>query len=109
MNLGTLVDVGDPLRNTVDATCLLSIELNDGERVPLLTDRGWASSGLWTQTSMEDLETDALMVVGPDAPFGDLTEDDMARGYWKGLEREARDRQVALSAEQLASLPHHVE
>ncbi|WP_114905904.1 hypothetical protein [Ornithinimicrobium murale] len=109
MELVTRVDVGDPRRTRVDAKCLLSIELDDGERVPLLTDRGWGSTALWTETSMEEMEADALTVVGPDAPFDDHTEEEMARGYWKTLEREARDRNLAITAEELAGLPHHVE
>lgn len=109
MNLVTRVDVGDRRSSKENAKCLLSIELDDGERVPLLTDRGWGSSGSWTETSMEEMEVMALTVVGPDAPFGELTEEEMARGYWQHLEREARDRNVVISAEQLAGLPHHVE
>lgn len=98
MELLTRVDVGDLRRPQVDAMCLLSLELDNGERVPLLSDRGWGTTALWTETSMEEMERDARTVAGPDAPFGDHTEEDMARGYWTTLAREARARNVAITA-----------
>lgn len=93
----------------MDASCLLSLELDDGERVPLLTDRGWASSELWEDADVADMESVALVVVGPDAPYDDVDEVYMARAHWAGLEREARCRNVDITAEQLSGLPHHVE
>lgn len=49
------------------------------------------------------------MVVGPDAPFGDLTEDEMARDHWLALARHAQTQNLAVSAEDLAGLPYRVE
>ena len=109
MQLVTRVDVGDPGSREVDADCLLLLELDDGRRVPLLADRGWCESQLWSQATLADLESVARMVVGPDAPFGDLTEDDMARDHWLALALQAQMQSLAVSAEDLARLPHRVE
>lgn len=109
MKLVTLVSVADPDSRRVNLRCLLSIELDDGERVPLLADRGWGTTELWAQTTMAELEDVARMVSGPDDPSGDLSAEDAVRGYWRGVEREAKDRHVFVTAEQLADLPHHVE
>lgn len=87
MQLITRVDVSDPGSCEVNADCVLLLELDDGRRLPLLTDRGWGETQLWSQTTLAELEPVARMVVGPDIPFGDLTEDDMAHGHWLTLAR----------------------
>ncbi|MFF5325249.1 hypothetical protein ACFY2Y_16185 [Janibacter hoylei] len=109
MQLITRVDVSDPGSCEVNADCVLLLELDDGRRLPLLTDRGWGETQLWSQTTLAELEPVARMVVGPDIPFGDLTEDDMAHGHWLTLARQAQSQNVGVSAEDLAKLPHRVE
>lgn len=109
MELVTVVRVTDPTSRRVGVDCWLFLELDDGERLPLLTDRGWGSNQPWEQTDLKSMGPDALMVVGPDAPFGDLDEDDMARGHWAHLESTARRGGFRITAEQLSALPHRVE
>lgn len=109
MELVTLIRVGDPKSPKINVSRLLLIELDDGERVPVLTDGGWSSSGLWEDSDLKDLESTAIVVVGPDAPYDDFDEAHMAREYWEHLEHEAKLRNVDITAAQLSALPHHVE
>lgn len=81
--------------------------LDDGRRLTLLDDRGWGSHGppgIWSYTSVEEIEQEARMVVGPD-------EDDPEMGaeYWTHLADLLREQGVLVDAGQLRRLPHDVE
>lgn len=86
----------------------LELEVAHEVRVLLLDDRGWSSTGLWTDVSVEDVRYTTLKTVGPDEPFGDLTTEDMERDHWTSLQQAARRHGVAMDAEQLRSLPRDV-
>ncbi len=64
--------------------------LDNGDRVLLLDDRGWSTSGpatIWAVTSVEDIADTARMVVGPDGPFGGRSQKDMEADHWPPLLR----------------------
>lgn len=109
MRFVTRVDVADRRSQVVDVSCWLLLELEDARQVPLLTDRGWGTSGEWVHTSLTDLASVARMVIGPDGAADDLSEADMARGYWSFLARRAREQGVLVTAEGLSQLPHRVD
>lgn len=86
--------------------------LDDGRRLTLLDDRGWAVSGppdIWHRTSVEEVEADACMVVGPDEPYGSYSQADMEAGYWAELVGILREQGVLVDAEGLSRLPRDVE
>lgn len=86
--------------------------LDDGRRLTLLDDRGWARSGppdIWHRTSVEELEEDARMVVGPDEPYGSHSQADMEADHWADLAGILRQQSVLVDVEGLSRLPHDVE
>lgn len=86
--------------------------LRDGRRVPLLSDRGWTSSGpgnIWGLTSVEDIVRTARMVVGPDEANGDHTDEDMALAHWEHVARILAVHGVTAGPGELRVLPHDVE
>lgn len=86
--------------------------LDDSRRLTLLDDRGWGASGppdIWDRTSVEDIEAEARMVVGPDGPYGDRSEADMAGEHWAALAGFLRRQGVLADPQELSRLPHKVE
>jgi hypothetical protein len=61
----------------------LEAVLDDGRRVLLLDDRGWA----WSPGGgdVEAVAETARVVVGPDEAFGDHSQADMERDHWNTL------------------------
>jgi hypothetical protein len=108
-----LVTVAD-VDNDVVATKQVSVsarheaELDDGNRILLLNDRGWSSSGTWTERSVEDVRETTRMVVGPDEPFGDRSHEDMAADHWAYLQRILQRQGVVVDASELRRLPHDI-
>lgn len=92
--------------------------LADGRTVTLLADRGWSSSVHGDSTdgaadlrqwlSVEDVETTARTVVGPDEPFGDRTHEQMAADHWASMADALGQQGVEADARELAVLPHDV-
>jgi hypothetical protein len=86
--------------------------LADGRRVLLLDDRGWTTSGnvpdIWATTSVEDIEEEARMVVGPDEPFAGRSQEYMDATHWAYLSEILRRHGVVVDAEELKRLPHDV-
>ncbi len=94
--------------------------LADGRRVLLLDDRGWTSEwplhialgegvpDIWAATSMEEIETTARAVVGPDEPFGGRSQEDMEADHWAHLATVLREQGVVVEAGALRRLPHEV-
>lgn len=86
--------------------------LDDGRRMTLLDDRGWAVHGppdIWRRTSVEEIEADARTVVGPDEPHGNHSKADMEADHWAHLVGILRQQGVLAEAEELRRLPHDVE
>lgn len=106
--LGPMPD--DP--RTMSCSALHLAVTDDGRRLVLLADRGWTASGpadIWRHTSVEELESTARTVVGPDEPFGDRSQADMAASHWAYLADVLREQGVVADASALEQLPHDVE
>ncbi|WP_216853160.1 hypothetical protein [Phytoactinopolyspora halotolerans] len=106
--LVTFVDVSGQQAGTVSVSARHEVELVDGRRVLLLDDRGWSSSQGWAETSAEDIEETARVVVGPDEPFGGRTHEDMEADHWAYLQRNLQRQGVAVDVAELRRVPHDV-
>jgi hypothetical protein len=108
--LVTYVDItDDPSRSqSISVALRHEVELTDGRRVLLLDNRGWASTANWTDRSVEDIRSTSRMVVGPDAPPADRSEEDMEILHWTSLQEIAQRQGVAVDAAELRRLPHDV-
>ncbi len=102
----------------LDDPCEMSLSalhlavLDDGLRLSLLDDRGWGVHGpadIWHRTSVEEVEATARMVVGPDEPYGNRSQADVADHHWAYLAETLRQQGVLVDAEELSRLPHDVE
>ncbi len=106
--LVTTADVGPPAGRGISVAARLELELGDGTRVLLLDDRGWASTGGWDTTTPDDVAETTRVVVGPDEPFGDRSQEDMAGDHWASLAHDARRQGADVDAAGLRALPHDV-
>lgn len=66
-------------------------------------------SDIWRRTSVEEIEADARMVVGPGEPYGSHSQADVEADHWAGLAGILRRQGVLIDAEQVSRLPHDVE
>lgn len=87
--------------------------LADGRRLLLLADRGWISSGgrnadIWASVTIDEVESTARTVVGPDEPFGGRSPEEMEAGHWSCLADHLRQQGVLIDAAELKQLPHDV-
>jgi hypothetical protein len=127
----TFVDLAEGVGNTRQRTVSARHEavLEDGRRVLLLDDRGWSSSlhtafqagdapdrdsmreqqpDIWATTSVEEIEQEARMVVGPDEPCDSFSQGDAEQGHWAYLSDVLRQHGVVVDALDLRRLPHDV-
>jgi hypothetical protein len=101
--------VADPRQMSVSARH--EAVLTNGDRVLLLADRGWSSSGppnIWTVTSVQEIADTARMVVGPDEPFGGRSQKDMEADHLASLAEVLRRQGVDADVLELGRLPHDV-
>jgi hypothetical protein len=106
----TYVDIADEPSSARQISVALrhELELTDGRQVLLLDDRGWGSTGKWTDRSAEDIGGTSRMVVGPDAPPAGRSVEDMEILHWTSLQEIAQRQGVAVDAAELRQLPHDV-
>jgi hypothetical protein len=89
-------------------------ELKDGRRLLLLGDRGWTErvSGpadvRSLEISVEEIETAARTVVGPDEPFDGRSREELEADHWAFLAGVLRQHGVTAEALELKKLPHDV-
>jgi hypothetical protein len=114
--LHTFVDLADdPDRRRLSFVVRHEAVLDDGRRVLLLDDRGWAQlphggdPDLWTQLTAADVEHLARTVVGPDEPLDGETADEMEALHWGALASALREHGIGLAPSDLRALPHEVE
>ncbi|GAA5107223.1 hypothetical protein [Haloechinothrix salitolerans] len=99
-------------RDRVSCSAHLRAETSDGQAILLLDDRGWSSSGptnIWAYQTVEDIESTARTVVGPDEPRSGQTYDEADAEYWDALADTVRRYGVEIDPTELATLPHDVE
>jgi hypothetical protein len=114
-HLVTHVDLDEAATNTwcTSVSARLEAVLVDGRSLVLLKDRGWSwsSSGsvdAGTRISADDVEKDALVVVGTDEPnVGEIYEQ-KAAGHWDFLASLLRQQGVGIDAQEMARLSHDV-
>jgi hypothetical protein len=119
----TLVDLAQEHARQVSLSARLEAVLADGRRVLLLDDRGWSFSVLevspgdsaprvredvWALTSVEEIETTARDVVGPDEPPEGRSQEHAAADHWAYLAGKLREQGVVVDAIELRELPHDV-
>jgi len=129
--LVTIADVDD---GAGDDAHRMSVSLRheavlvDGRRLLLLDDRGWSSSlhhyrqddvsddgsgpddapDAWSATSVEEIEDTARVVVGPDEPFDERSQEDMEADHWASLAAVLKRHGVVVDARELRRLRHDV-
>ena len=113
--LVTFVDVGDEMfpARQMSVSARHEAVLVDGCRLLLLDDRGWSASrndelDPWADTSVEEIEETARVVVGPDEPFGGRSQQDMEADHWTYLAGILQRQGVVVDALELRALPHEV-
>jgi hypothetical protein len=117
--LETVADLRErPDPREMSVTALHQAVLDDGRRVTLLDDRGWAATlhgpgvdeetDAWRLASEREVAATARAVVGPDEPFDDRTQADMERDHWQWLADTLASDGVAVDADELRRLPHDV-
>jgi hypothetical protein len=92
----------------VSMTVCHQLELADGRRVVLLSDRGWGSSGTWAELQLKEIQENAQTVVGPDEPPKGRSREEEADLHWNYLARIAQKQGVPVDADDLRQLPHDV-
>ncbi|MFI0977502.1 hypothetical protein ACH4SP_10785 [Streptomyces sp. NPDC021093] len=105
------LDVGATSVRQMSVSARLEAVLADGRSLVLLDDRGWTSSGpagLRALIAVEDVESTARTVVGPDEPFDGRTHEEMEAGHWSFLAEVLGQQGVDVAAEELGRLPHDV-
>ena len=116
----TFTDVGGDVGDVGQASVLARHEavLTDGRRVVIFDHRGWtwslhSSEGdvghdPWSSTARQDIEDTARVVVGPDEPFDDHSQDDTDADYWAHVARVLEQHGVSATAHELTNVPHDV-
>jgi hypothetical protein len=104
--LVTHVDYDGTDRTSVSAR--LEAELSNGRRVLLLDDRGWSGSGNIEDGGLEQIETTARAVVGPDEPPDGESYAHMEASHWATLAETLRRAGVDVDGSALRQLPHDV-
>jgi NAD-dependent oxidoreductase involved in siderophore biosynthesis len=109
--LETFVDLDGADNRHLSVSARLDAVLTDGGSLPLLTDRGWSSSGpatIWSTTSPEEIEATARTVVGPDEPPEGRSHADAEADHWAHLTEVLRRLGVTTTPSALRALPHTV-
>lgn len=103
-------DDADDARNVdqVSLSVRFEAELDDGKVVLLLDDRGWSSSGTWSEVSSAEIEETTRVVVGPDEPHDDGTWQEAEASYWDYIREILAEQGVETDSAGLRSLPHDV-
>jgi hypothetical protein len=130
--LVTFVDLDDandpgPDARSAYVRARLDAELNDGRRIVLLDDRGWGgtlswagepseeelrefeSLRAWDHETVEEMERQARIVVGPDEPDEGQTQAEAAAAHWDWLAQRLQRKGIDIDGAQLGALPHDVE
>lgn len=103
------VEVGDEDRpSAVSFTVRYGAELHDGQFVLLLDDRGWASSGTWSQVSPAEVDETTRVVVGPDEPRDGEAWEESEASHWEYLRGILAEQGIEIGVADLRSLPHDV-
>ncbi|MHA7178179.1 hypothetical protein ACX80D_16165 [Arthrobacter sp. Sr24] len=109
VRLVSVVDINEgsnPLMVSVSVTHMA--ELDNGQSLLLLDDRGWNSNQPWTASDAAEIQETARTVVGPDEPYGDQTIDDAVAAYWDYIRRILAEEGIKTSSANLMTIKHDV-
>lgn len=109
VRLVSVVDINEgsnPLMVSVSVTHMA--ELDNGQSILLLDDRGWNSNQPWTTSNAEKIQETARTVVGPDEPRDDQTMEDAVAAYWDYIRRILADEGIEASPDNLMKISHDV-
>lgn len=100
----------DQLRSVeqVSLSVRFEAELDDGTRLLVLDDRGWSSSGTWSQESSAEIEETARVVVGPDEPRDGETWQEAETSHLAYIREILVEQGAEIDVADLRSLPHDV-
>jgi hypothetical protein len=105
----TFADLDDQDSSGCSVSVRHEAVLSSGDHVLLLDDRGWSSNRPVDDTSVEEVERAARVVVGPDEPAGGESRRHMAARHWAALERTFQHAGIRTDGVELKALPHKVE
>ncbi len=103
----TIADLDERDPNGCSISARHEAVLSNGRRVVWLDDRGWTSSRL--DTSVEEVERTARMVIAPDEPAPGETCLQKETDHWAALRRKLRELGISTNGVELRSLPHEIE
>lgn len=93
---------------TVEVSVRHEAELDNGKLVLLLDDRGWGSSGRWSEVRRREIEETARVVVGPDEPYGEQSVEDAIAGHWAFIQALLARRGIEAGVSELRTMRHDV-
>lgn len=87
---------------------LLKAQLENGQCILVLDDRGWSTSENWSRAEPSAIRETTLTVVGPDEPAPGASRAQALRDYWKCIRSFLAAQGIHLSIEELMALEHEV-
>lgn len=73
----------EPNSEQVSMYVLLKAQLENGQCILVLDDRGWSTSENWSRAEPSAIRETTLTVVGPDEPAPGASRAQALRDYWK--------------------------
>lgn len=93
---------------TVEVSVRHEAELDNGKLVLLFGDRGWGSSGRWSDVRPQEIEETTRVVVGPDEPYGEQSVEDAIVGHWAFVQEILAQRGIEAGVSELRTMRHDV-
>lgn len=93
---------------TVEVSVRHEAELDNGKLVLLLDDRGWCSSGCWSEVRQQEIEETVRVVVGPDEPYGEESVEEAITGHWAFIQEILTQQGIEVRVSELREMVHDV-
>ncbi|MGH3652611.1 hypothetical protein [Glutamicibacter sp.] len=98
----------EPGSEQVRVRVLFQAQLDDGQSIVVLDDRGWSTSGEWAQVTPAEIRETSLVAVGPDEPARGWTPAEELHAYWEYIRSFLGTQQIHLPVDVLMNLEHEV-
>ncbi|MGO3760410.1 MAG: hypothetical protein ACTJF3_04395 [Glutamicibacter arilaitensis] len=98
----------EPNSEQVSVYVLLKAQLENGQCILVLDDRGWSTSENWSRAEPAAIRETTLTVVGPGEPAPGASRAQAFRDYWKCIRSLLAAQGIHLSIEELMALEHEV-
>lgn len=102
------LDDAQSSKGQVSVAVRLELMLENGRKILLLDDRGWGTNQQWSVVSEKEIRETALVVVGPDEPFGGMSQKSTAADHWQYLGLIAQQHGFVVGPLELSLLPDEV-